>query len=109
LSFSDRQLIRQWLTAHGIPQQVGLRSRIVLAAAEGQPESGIAGQLEINRKTAIPWCLRFGEEGLESLREVAPGAVAGRLWRGGDLSHSANDPAKDPHENGPVEIPTDGK
>lgn len=73
LSAGDQEEIRQWLAAHGTPQQVALRSRIVLAAAAGQSDSAIARQLEINRKTVMVWRSRFAEQGMESLWEVAPG------------------------------------
>jgi transposase len=73
LSQSDEEQIRQWLAAHGTPQQVALRSRIVLAAAAGQSDSAIARQLELNRKTVMLWRARFTEQGMESLWEVAPG------------------------------------
>ena len=45
----------------------------MLAAAEGQPDSAIAAQLEINRKTVMLWRARFAEQGLESVWEVASG------------------------------------
>jgi len=73
LSDTDREQVGLWLNAHGTPQQVTLRSQIVLAAAEGQPDSAIAGQLEINRKTVRLWRARFAQQGLESLWEVASG------------------------------------
>jgi len=73
LSIGDREEIQGWLTAHGTPQQVGLRSRIVLAAAEGRSDSAIACQLQVNRHTVILWRQRFLQEGKESLWEVAPG------------------------------------
>jgi transposase len=73
LSFPDQERIWQWLTAHGTSQQVALRGRIVLAAAEGQSESAIARQLGTNRKTVRLWRTRFAAQGLESLWEVAPG------------------------------------
>ncbi len=73
LSPGDREEIERWLNAHGTPQQVALRSRIVLAAAEGQSDSGIAQQLEINRKTVMLWRARFAEQGVDSLWEVAAG------------------------------------
>jgi transposase len=69
----DHEQIRQWLGAHGTPQQVALRSRIVLGAAAGQSDSALAQQLEINRKTVALWRARFVQQGLESLWEVAPG------------------------------------
>jgi transposase len=73
LSPAERQQIQQWLAAHGTPQQVALRGRIILAVAAGQCDSAIARQLKINRKTVMLWRSRFGVEGLESLWEVAPG------------------------------------
>ena len=73
VNVSDQQQIQRWLTAHGTPQQVALRGRIVLAAAAGQSDSAIARRLEINRKTVMLWRARFAEQGLESLWEVAPG------------------------------------
>lgn len=73
LSASDREQIQQWLAAHGTPQQVVLRGRIVLAAARGQSDSEIARRLETNRKTVILWRARFAEQGMKSLWEVAPG------------------------------------
>jgi transposase len=73
LSTRDREEIDRWLNAHGTPQQVALRSRIVLAAAAGQSDSGVARDLEINRKTVMLWRARFAEQGIDSLWEVAPG------------------------------------
>jgi transposase len=70
---SDREQIERWLNAHGTPQQVALRSRIVLAASDGQSDSLIARTLETNRKTVTLWRARFAERGVASLWEVAPG------------------------------------
>lgn len=73
LSARDRDQIQQWLAAHGTPQQVVVRGRIVLAAASGQSDSAIARLLKTNRKTVTLWRARFAEHGLHSLWEVAPG------------------------------------
>jgi hypothetical protein len=70
---ADQQQLRHWVSAFGTPQQVALRSQIVLAAAEGQCDNAIAQQLEVNRKTVMLWRTRFTQEGLDSLWEVAPG------------------------------------
>ena len=72
LSTRDQEEIGRWLTSHGTPQQVALRSRIVLAAAAGRSDSAVAQELEINRKTVM-WRRRFAQEGIDSLWEVAPG------------------------------------
>ena len=68
MSSAQQQQIRQWLSAHGTPQQVALRCRIVLAAVEGRVESAIARQLGTNRKTVALWCKRFAEQGPECPR-----------------------------------------
>jgi transposase len=73
LNSSEQEQIRQWLSAHGTPQQVTLRCRIILAVAAGQAESAIAAQLGTNRKTVRLWRARFSERGLEGLWEIAPG------------------------------------
>src|SRR5437773_9202287 len=73
LSAKDREEIDRWMDAHGTPQQVALRSQIVLAAAEGQSDSAVARDLKINRKTVTLWRSRFAQEGIDSLWEVAPG------------------------------------
>src|ERR1700674_4776445 len=70
---ADQQQLREWVSAFGTPQQVALRSRIVLAAAAGQSDNAIAQQLDLNRKTVMLWRRRFAQEGLDSLWEVAPG------------------------------------
>jgi transposase len=70
---ADESQIQRWLTAFGTPQQVALRSRIVLASAAGESDSAIAERLDTNRKTVMLWRNRFAHDGLESLWEVAPG------------------------------------
>jgi hypothetical protein len=73
LSPSEQVQMQQWVAAHGTPQQVALRCRIVLAAAEGQSDGAIAEQLSVNRKTVILWRRRFAEQRVDGLWEVAPG------------------------------------
>ncbi len=73
LKEGDEQQLQQWVAAFGTPQQVALRSQIVLAAAAGQSDSAIARSLEVNRNTVILWRARFQQEGLDGLWEVAPG------------------------------------
>ena len=55
LSPSEQQQIQQWIAAHGTPQQVALRCRIVLASSQGLSDVAIAEQLSVNRKTVILW------------------------------------------------------
>ena len=53
LKESDERQLREWTSAFGTPQQVALRCRIVLAAAEGLSDYQIAAKLETNRKTVM--------------------------------------------------------
>ena len=69
----QRNQLLQWVSAQGTPQQVALRCRIVLAAADGQSDPGIATDLKVSRPTVILWRVRFAAHGLESLWRIAPG------------------------------------
>ena len=69
----DREKLEQWTAAHGTPQQVALRCRIVLAAADGESDVTIAKRLSVNRNTVILWRKRFAGEGLDGLWDIAPG------------------------------------
>jgi transposase len=73
VSEEQREQIKQWLTALGTPQQVALRSRIVLAAGQGKSEAAIAAEMDVNRKTVRLWRERFVAQGLSGLWEIAPG------------------------------------
>ena len=73
LSPSEQQQIQQWIAAHGTPQQVALRCRIVLASSQGLSDVAIAEQLSVNRKTVILWRRRFAQQRLDGLWEIAPG------------------------------------
>ena len=73
LESQDRIELQRWVAAHGTPQQVTQRCRLILAAAEGLENREIAEQLEINPKTVALWRKRFGREGTDCLWEVAPG------------------------------------
>jgi transposase len=73
LSAVERQKLQQWIAAHGTPQQVALRCRIVLAAAADESNVAIAERLSVNRNTVILWRKRFASEGLDGLWDIAPG------------------------------------
>ena len=83
LSDAEEQQLEQWVAAHGTPQQVALRCRIVLAAAAGETNLGIAAAAEVDVKTVALWRTRFAEAGPEGLWEIAAG-------RGRKPTHSAN-------------------
>lgn len=65
--------LERWVAAHGTPQQVTQRCRIVLAAADGKLDRDIAEDLQINFKTVALRRGRFRKEGVDCLWEVAPG------------------------------------
>lgn len=65
--------LERWVGAHGTPQQVTQRCRIVLAAAAGAQDKAIAESLQINFKTVALWRCRFQKEGAQCLWEVAAG------------------------------------
>jgi transposase len=73
ISAVDEEKVREWTAAHGTPQQVALRCRIVLGAAQGESDSAIARRLSVNRNTVILWRTRFVELGVDGLWDIAPG------------------------------------
>jgi len=73
LTDAQRSQLEQWVSAHGTPQQVALRCRIILAAAEGKTNLQIAEANAANVKTVALWRRRFIDTGPEGLWEIAPG------------------------------------
>src|SRR3989441_3480097 len=73
LSVEDQEQIGAWLRAPSTPQQVALRCRIALAAAQGQQDLEIAAQLKVNRHTPALWRKRVAAEGIGCVWEIAPG------------------------------------
>ena len=69
----DRNQLESWVRAQFTPQQVALRSRILLMAAEGKQDLEIAGELNVNRHTPALWRKRFQTQGLDGVWEVQPG------------------------------------
>lgn len=69
----DRRQLLRWISAHGTPQQVVMRSRIILLASQGQPDTRIASELGINRHTCRLWRQRYIEQGVSGLWGVASG------------------------------------
>src|SRR5206468_9960936 len=73
LSESDRNQLENWVRAQFTPQQVALRSRILLMAADGNQDLEIADELNVNRHTPALWRKRFQTEGLYGVWEVQAG------------------------------------
>jgi transposase len=73
LSVEDQEQIGAWLRAPSTPQQVALRCRVALSAAQGQQDLEIAAQLKVNRHTPALWRKRVAVEGIGCVWEIAPG------------------------------------
>jgi transposase len=73
LSSSERSQIKSWECAHGTPQQVALRCRIILRALAGETNSSIAEELEVNRVTVQLWRKRVHQKGIGEVWQIAPG------------------------------------
>ena len=66
----------RWSRRHSSSQALALRSRIVLACADGRPNTKIADELGCDRVTVGKWRHRFAAERLEGLVDAPrPGAA----------------------------------
>jgi len=73
LSDADRTRLEHWVAAHGTPQQVALRCRIVLAAASGRTNLQIGADSGVDVKTVALWRGRFAQAGAQGLWKIAEG------------------------------------
>jgi transposase len=74
LSDEERAALEGWARRPTSAQALAMRSRIVLAAAEGDSNSVIARRLAISRPTVMKWRSRFAEYRLDGLLdEPRPG------------------------------------
>ncbi|HEY3861601.1 MAG TPA: helix-turn-helix domain-containing protein [Verrucomicrobiae bacterium] len=69
----QRELLEQWSRAHGTPQQVAKRCRIILLNEQSWSDLRIAKELGLNRHTCRLWRQRFAKEGADALWEIAQG------------------------------------
>jgi transposase len=79
LTDPDKEQLSTWLQAGSTPQQVVLRCRLVLSAAQGMQDLEIAAEHGVNRHTAALWRKRVSAQGIGSVWETAPGR--GRKFR----------------------------
>src|SRR5580692_8417388 len=70
---AERTQLEQWESAHGTPQQVALRCRIILRAVAGQQNVAIAEGLGVSRPTVQLWRKRVHEQGIGEVWKIAPG------------------------------------
>jgi transposase len=69
----DRVALTRWAASKTLPARVVLRSRIVIARAEGHSARSVASIVGVNRHTVDLWCQRFLEGGCEALQRDRPG------------------------------------
>lgn len=70
LSEAEQAELQQLVSRHSTPQQIALRARIILQAAQGLNHREIARNLDVSRKCARLWRERW-LEGADSYRPVA--------------------------------------
>jgi transposase len=76
LTDEERETLVRWSRRHSSSQALALRSRIVLACADGRPNTKIADELGCDRVTVGKWHHRFAAERLEELVDAPrPGAA----------------------------------
>jgi transposase len=74
LSDDERRVLQGWERRRKTAQALALRSRIILACADGAGVSAVAAELGISRATAGKWRSRFLEDRLKGLTdEPRPG------------------------------------
>ena len=79
LAEGEREILEGWVRRHKSSQALVLRSRVVLAAADGEANVDIARQLGCSAATASKWRRRFVELGLGGLSD-APRSGQPRKW-----------------------------
>jgi len=72
LGDADRELLRALARGGNTPQNVALRARIVLGAAEGRANLALARELGVSRPTVLLWRARYEEAGVTGLLKDAP-------------------------------------
>ncbi|HKD05353.1 MAG TPA: IS630 family transposase [Bryobacteraceae bacterium] len=66
-----RSTLNQLIRSSSTPQSLAMRSRIVLAAADGSSNQQIAAELKIPAITVGKWRRSFAMDGIEGLRDAA--------------------------------------
>lgn len=73
LNETDQHTLLDWIGAHRTPQQVALRSRIILLSDKSIPDRQVASTLSVSRHTCRLWRNRYMQYGPKGLWEIAPG------------------------------------
>ena len=74
LTAEERETLERWVRRPTTAQALAFRSRVILAAADGEKSVEIAARLGCTPSTAGKWRVRFAERGLDGLHdEPRPG------------------------------------
>lgn len=73
LNEGDSSTLSQWVKAHSTPQQIVLRSNIILSFGQRLKAIQIAKELSVSRHTCRLWRDKFIEYGPKILWEISPG------------------------------------
>lgn len=71
LTVEERAGLKQLVHRHNVGQQIALRGRIILAAGQGQTNSGIAADLAISINTAQRWRNRWAKSQAISYEDLS--------------------------------------
>ncbi|MBI2878400.1 MAG: IS630 family transposase [Candidatus Rokubacteria bacterium] len=72
IDVEQRRALESILRLRTAEQRVVMRARIVLSAAAGRANQGIARELKVSRPTVLQWRARFVQGGVEALLHDAP-------------------------------------
>jgi transposase len=95
----ERSLLKQLLTAANTPQNVAVRIRVILGAAEGVSNNELAEQLSTSRMTILKWRKRFVECGIEGILTDAPRSGRKRRIFSGNQAGTIDATLKNSPEN----------
>jgi transposase/transcriptional regulator with XRE-family HTH domain len=86
LSEPEITRLGQWLRAGSTPQQVALRTKIILRASQGQSDQQIARELKLQRRTSALWRRRVRLQGIGCVWEIAAGRGRKSLYGKTDVT-----------------------
>lgn len=78
LTDDERTTLEGWVRRRKTAQALSLRSRIILACADGRSNQSVAADLGVSRDTVAKWRSRFLRSRLEGLTDEPRRAGRGR-------------------------------